>query len=63
MKPNVKQMLLGIFLMLVSIWSLIFGVVDEVFLFSAVGVFLPIIAVICFFLGFCAKRDGKEKDE
>jgi len=62
MKRNIKQMVLGIFLMLVSVWSLIFGVVDDIPLFSAVGVFLPVVAVICFFLGFCAKEDRKGND-
>lgn len=60
MEASAKRMLLGIFLMLLSIWSSIFGVVDQVPLFSVIGVFLPIAAVICFFLGFCAKADGEE---
>ena len=59
-----KKMLLGIFLLLLGIWSLIFGVVDDVVLFCAIGVFLPIPAIVAFFLGFFNREDKQQtKDD
>ena len=59
-----KKMLLGIFLLLLSIWSFAFGVVDDVVLFCAIGVFLPIPAIIAFVLGFFQREDKQQtKDD
>ena len=50
-----KNMMMGLFLMLVSIWSLIFGVVDDLPLFCFIGVFGVIPAVIFFLVGYFDK--------
>ena len=50
-----KNMMMGLFLMLVSIWSYIFGVVDKVTLFLFIGVFGTIPAVIFFLVGYFEK--------
>ena len=47
-----KNMMMGLFLMLVSIWSYIFGVVDQVTLFCFIGVFGIIPAVVFFLVGY-----------
>ncbi len=52
-----KNMLMGIFLLILSVWCYIFGVADDVLLFSLLGVFLPIPAIIIFLLGFFNKGD------
>ena len=50
-----KKIHLGIFLMLLSIWCLIFGTLDNVTLFLFIGVYLPIVAIIVFLIGFFDK--------
>ena len=47
-----RKIHLGIFLMLLSIWCLIFGTLDNVTLFLFIGVYLPIVAIIFFSLVF-----------
>ncbi|MFI3171201.1 MAG: hypothetical protein R3Y58_02335 [Eubacteriales bacterium] len=54
-----KNMLMGIFLLILSIWFYIFGVVDDVPPFNILGVFLPILAIIIFLFGFFDKGDKK----
>lgn len=54
-----KKMMLGLFFLLLSIWCLIFGVVDDAGLFSFVGVLLPIVAIIVFLIGFFQKENEK----
>jgi di/tricarboxylate transporter len=50
-----KKMLLGIFLLILSVWCYLFGVVDDLVLFSFIGVFLPIAAIVVFLIGFFEK--------
>jgi len=40
-----KKMMLGLFLMLLSIWCLIFGIADHADLFIIVAVALPVFAI------------------
>ena len=42
--------------MLLSIWCLIFGTLDDVTLFLFIGVYLPIVAVIIFIVGYFEKN-------
>lgn len=51
-----KNMLLGIFLLLLAIWSLIFGVTDDLAVFCFVGVILPIPALISFITGYFSRK-------
>ena len=51
-----KKMLLGIFLLLLGIWSLIFGEVDDLGIVCFVGVVLPIPALIAFVAGYFEKK-------
>ena len=51
-----KNMLMGIFLLLLSIWCYHFGTVDDVVLFTFIGVALPIPATIVFLVGFFDKK-------
>jgi hypothetical protein len=55
-----KKMLLGIFLLILSVWCYLFGVADDVGLFSFVGVFLPIAAIVVFSLDFLRKTIGRD---
>ncbi len=50
-----KKILLGIFLMLLSIWCLIFGSIDNWVPALFIGAYLPIVAIIVFLLGFFDK--------
>ncbi|WP_458862446.1 hypothetical protein [Acidaminobacterium chupaoyuni] len=52
-----KKMLMGIFLLILSVWCYNFGVVDDVVVFSFLGVFLPIPAIIIFLLGFFNRNE------
>ena len=51
-----KKMLMGIFLLVLSVWCLIFGVVDDIAFFAALGVILPFPAIILTFYGFFHKE-------
>ena len=51
-----KKMMLSIFLMLLSIWCLIFGIADNSDLFIIVAVALPIFAIFFFFSGYLEKE-------
>ena len=51
-----KNMLLGIFLLLLAIWSLIFGVADNLAILCWIGIILPIPALISFILGYSEKK-------
>jgi len=51
-----KKIHLGIFLMLISVWCLIFGSLDNWTPALFVGVYLPIVAVIVFLIGFFEDR-------
>jgi len=55
-----KKILLAIFLMLLSIWCLIFGTLDDVTLFLFIGVYLPIVAVIIFIVGYFEKNQKNQ---
>jgi len=55
-----KKIHLGIFLMLLSIWCLIFGTLDDVTLFLFIGVYLPIVAVIIFIVGYFEKNQKNQ---
>ena len=50
-----KQMLMGIFLLLLGVWCYLFGVVDQAALFAVLGVLLPIPAVLLTLYGFLIK--------
>ena len=50
-----KKIHLGIFLMLLSMWCLIFGSLDNWTPALFVGVYLPIAAIIVFLLGLFDK--------
>ena len=50
-----KNMMMGLFLMLVSIWSMIFGIADNLPLFCAIGVFGVIPAAVFFLVGYFKK--------
>ena len=47
-----KKMLAGIFLALLSIWAVIFAVYSNHTMFEYLAVFLPILAVVLFILGY-----------
>ena len=51
-----RKIHLGIFLMLLSIWCLIFGTLDNATLFLFIGAYLPIVAIIVFLVGFFDKN-------
>ena len=51
-----KQMLLGIFLLVLSIWCVILGKLDDFTALLFIGVFLPVVAGVCFLLGFLKKE-------
>ena len=51
-----KQMLMGIFLLLLGVWCYLFGVVDQAALFAVLGVLLPIPAVLLTLYGFFNKN-------
>ena len=51
-----KKMLSGIFLLLLAIWSLIYGVVDDFGIGCLIGVILPIAALISFAIGYFEKK-------
>ena len=51
-----KKMMLSIFLMLLSIWCLIFGIADNADLFIIVAVALPIFAIFSFVTGYLEKE-------
>ena len=50
-----KKMLLGIFLLLLSIWCLIFGKLDDLVILLFAGSLLPVVAIPVFFFGFFHK--------
>ena len=50
-----KRMLLGIFLLLLSIWCLIYGRMDDLTPLLFVGTFLPFAAIPVFLYGFFLK--------
>jgi len=52
-----KKILLGIFLMLLSVWCLIFGSIENWTPVLFVGVYLPFVAIIVFLLGFFDKAN------
>lgn len=52
---HMKKMLLGIFLMVLSVWFLIYGQLDDLLVCSLLGVFLPIPAVVYAIWGFREK--------
>ena len=54
-----KKMLLGIFLLLLSLWCLVYGKLDDLTVLLFVGTVLPIPAIVFFCAGFLAKEDGK----
>lgn len=56
-----KPMLLGIFLMLCSIWCLIFRVVGNTGIFATMSLPLALAAAGCFIGGF-AEKTPKERD-
>lgn len=51
-----KHMLLGIFLMVLSIWCLVYGKLDELPIVMFLGLLLPLIAVVFFVGGFSSKK-------
>ena len=51
MKGNLRWMLLGIFLMVLAVWCLVFGAVDDFFPASLAGVLLPVAAIAVFQIG------------
>ena len=51
-----KKMMLGLFLMLLSIWCLIFSIADNADLFIIVAVALPIFAIYFFITGYLEKE-------
>lgn len=53
-----KKMLLGLFLMLLSLWLLIWGIADDLALFCYISIFLLASGTITFILGF-SQEDGK----
>ena len=57
-----KKMLLGIFLLVLSIWCLVDGKLDDLTILLFVGSVLPILSIVCFFAGFFAKEE-KRRDE
>ena len=54
-----KNMLLGLFLMLLSIWFLMVTDAIDLLLFYSLGMCLPIPAIILFFLGYHHKADKR----
>ena len=54
-----KKMLLGIFLLLLSLWCLVYGKLDDLTVLLFVGTFLPLAAIAVFCAGFFTKEDGK----
>lgn len=57
-----KKMLLGIFLLLLSIWCLIYGKLDDLTILLLVGTILPAPAIAVFCAGFFAKEDRKRRE-
>ena len=55
-----KKMMLSIFLMLLSIWCLIFGIADNADLFIIVAVALPVFAIFFFVTGYLEKENTAE---
>ena len=55
MNKEFKWMLLGIFLLLLSLWCLIYGKLDDLGLLLFVGAILPAAAVPVFLYGFFHK--------
>ena len=51
-----KNMLLGIFLLLLAIWSLIFGISDNLPILCWIGLILPVPALIAFIMGYSEKK-------
>ncbi len=56
-----KRMLLGIFLMLCSIWCLVFG--DGNIFFGVASLMLALFALVYFGNGFCTKEPEKRDRE
>lgn len=51
-----KKMLMGIFLLLLSIWCFIFAELMDASIMLLPAISLPIPALICFLLGFAEKK-------
>lgn len=47
-----KKMQLGIYLLLLSIWCLIFGISDDFALLCYISLFLMLSSIVSFFLGY-----------
>lgn len=52
-----RGMLTGIFIMLLSIWSFIFGYVDNTTVFLFASLALLVVAVFAFIIGFINDKD------
>ncbi len=62
MKGNLRWMLLGIFLMVLAVWCLVFGAVDDFFPASLAGVLLPVAAISVFLAGWPGGKDQDPKE-
>lgn len=49
---TMKKMQLGIYLLLLSIWCLIFGISDDFALLCYISLFLMLSSIVSFFLGY-----------
>jgi hypothetical protein len=54
---DMKKMLLGIFLLILSVWCYLFGVKEDVVLFYFIGMCLPVVAIVVFLVGFFEKNN------
>ena len=55
-----RGMLTGIFILLLSIWSLIFGYTDNAIVFLFASLALLFVAIIIFIIGYINSKEKKE---